>query len=126
VANIAFDSDGNNYSGSHLNKARHRHHALRGKLQKKGTKSAKRLLKKRRRKEQRFATNVNHTISKSVVALAERTGRGLALEDLDGIRDRVRAKKKPYAPWGRRSPRLATTTGRRRKPVRSRRWLPNS
>ena len=47
VANIAFDSDGNRYSGTHVNKVRHRHHALRSKLQKKGTKSAKRLLKKR-------------------------------------------------------------------------------
>jgi len=93
IANIAFDSDGNSYSGTHLNKVRHRNHALRRKLQKKGTKSAKRLLKKRRRKERLFATSINHTISKSVVALAERTGRGLALEELDGIRDRVRAKK---------------------------------
>jgi putative transposase len=93
VANIAFDSDGNSYSGTHLNRVRHRHHALRRKLQQRGTKSAKRLLKKRRRKERRFAANVNHTISKSVVALAERTGRGLALEDLKGIRERTRARK---------------------------------
>jgi putative transposase len=93
IANLAFDSDGNNYSGTHVSKLRHRHHALRRKLQAKGTKSAKRLLRKRRRKEQRFAATVNHTISKSVVSLAERTGRGIALEDLDGIRDRVRARK---------------------------------
>lgn len=93
VSNIAFDSDGNNYSGAHLNRARHRHHALRRKLQTKGTKSAKRLLKKRRRKERRFATNLNHIISKSVVTLAQRTGRGIVLEELDGIRDRIRAKR---------------------------------
>jgi hypothetical protein len=92
VANIAFDSDGNSYSGTHLNRVRHRHHALRQKLQKKGTKSAKRLLKRRSRKEQRFATNANHIISKSVVALAQRTERGLALEELDGIRERIRAE----------------------------------
>jgi IS605 OrfB family transposase len=93
LSNIAFDSDGNSYSGTHLNRVRHRHHALRQKLQQKGTKSARRLLRKRHRKERRFATNLNHLISKSVVALAERTGRGLALEDLKGIRERTRARK---------------------------------
>jgi IS605 OrfB family transposase len=92
VANIAFDSDGNRYSGTHLNRVRHRHHALRQKLQTKGTKSAKRLLRKRSLKERRFATNLNHIISKSVVALAQRTERGLALEDLKGIRERTRAR----------------------------------
>jgi putative transposase len=30
IANIAFDSDGNRHSGTHVNKVRHRHHALRG------------------------------------------------------------------------------------------------
>ena len=49
IVEIAFDSDGRNYSGSTVNKMRHRNRALRRKLQKKGTKSAKRLLKKRRR-----------------------------------------------------------------------------
>jgi putative transposase len=39
IANIAFDSDGNSYSGTHINRVRHRRHALRQKLQKKGTKA---------------------------------------------------------------------------------------
>ena len=93
VANIAFDSDGNRYSGTQVNKVRHRNYALRKKLQKKGTKSAKRLLRKRKRKEQRFATETNHTISKRIVTLAKRTERGIALEELDGIRDRIRARR---------------------------------
>jgi hypothetical protein len=49
-------------SGDQLNGIRNRYFRLRKKLQKKGTKSAKRLLKKRRRKEKRFATNVNHQL----------------------------------------------------------------
>jgi putative transposase len=93
VACIAFDSDGNSYSGKQINKVRHRNKALREKLQKKGTKSAKRLLRKRRRKERRFAADSNHVISKRIVTLAQRTERGIALEELDGIRDRIRAKK---------------------------------
>jgi len=44
-------------------------------------------------RERRFATDVNHCISKQLVKKAKRTGRGLALEDLSGIRDRVRVRK---------------------------------
>jgi putative transposase len=93
IVNIASDSDGRHYSGARLNGLRHRHRRLRGKLQKKGTKAAKRLLKMRRRKESRFARHENHCISKKIVAEAERTGRGIALEDLTGIRGRVRARR---------------------------------
>jgi IS605 OrfB family transposase len=93
IANIATDSDGENWSGNHINSARHRHRRLRKKLQQKGTKSAKRLLRKRRRRESRFAKDVNHCISKRLVAKAERTKRAIALEDLEGIRQRVRARR---------------------------------
>ena len=92
VVNIAVDSDGNVYSGSHVRSMRHRHRKLRTKLQKKGTKSAKRKLKQLSGKERRFATNTNHVISKQIVALAKGTGRGIALEDLSGIRDRITAR----------------------------------
>jgi IS605 OrfB family transposase len=40
-----------------------------------------------------MAANVNHIISKTIVSTAERTGHGIALEDLSGIRDRVRLRK---------------------------------
>ncbi len=93
IVNIAADSDGETYSGGHLNGLRKRHARLRSRLQRKGTKSAKRLLKKRRRKERRFATNVNHVISKRLVAKAKGTGRGIALENLKGIRDRLNGSK---------------------------------
>src|SRR5690606_15808845 len=75
VVNIATDSDGTIYSGAQVNGLRRRHRRLRKRLQANGSKSAKRLLKKRRRKEHRFATDVNHTISKRIVAVAEGTGR---------------------------------------------------
>lgn len=89
IVNIAVDSDGVVYSGAHLNALRHRHARLRGKLQAKGTKSARRLLRKRRMKESRFARWVNHNISKALVNTAQRHSLGLALEDLKGIRERV-------------------------------------
>jgi putative transposase len=102
LKNIAADSDGETYSGAHLANLRKRHNRLRRKLQKKGTKSAKRLLKKRRRKERRFATNQNHIIAKAIVRKAQDTGRGIALEDLTGIRERTtvrRAQRSAHGSW---------------------------
>ena len=93
IANIATTSDGTKYAGRGLNRVRHRNQRLRQKLQAKRTKSAKRLLRKRRRKEARFAADTNHVISKRIVTEAQRTGRGIALEDLTGIRGRVRLRK---------------------------------
>jgi putative transposase len=91
---IAHTSDGERFSGSTVNNNRARNVRLRRKLQKKGTKAAKRLMRRRKRKEQRFARDVNHVISKKIVGAAQRTGRGIALEDLSGIRVRVRASKR--------------------------------
>jgi putative transposase len=93
IANIATTDDGTRHSGRYLNRQRHRARHLRAKLQAKGTKSAKRLLKKRARREARFAAGTNHLIAKRIVTEAERTGRGIALEDLTGIRARVRLRK---------------------------------
>ncbi|WP_433455662.1 IS200/IS605 family accessory protein TnpB-related protein [Streptomyces sp. CA-142005] len=58
-------------------------------IQAKQTRGAKQLLKKRARREARHATHINHKVSKTVVAVAQRTGRGIALEGLRGIRERV-------------------------------------
>lgn len=93
IANIATTSTGYRAAGRGLNRHRKRQLDLRRKLQAKGTKSAKRRLKNRRRKEQRHATNINHIISKKIVTEAERTSNGIALEDLGGIRQRVRLRK---------------------------------
>nr|WP_328756397.1 transposase [Streptomyces sp. NBC_00271] len=93
IVNIATTSDGEIMAGRELNRTRLRERGLRAKLQKKNTSSAKRRLKKRRRKEARRARDINHKIAKHVVAEAERTGRGIALEDLTGIRERVRLRK---------------------------------
>lgn len=97
VVNIAVDSDGEVHSASQVNNVRHRHRRLRRKLQRKGTRSAKRRLKKLSGKERRFAKDVNHCISKHLVAKAERTMRGIALENLTGIRSRIRARRSQRA-----------------------------
>ena len=79
--------------GARLDRYRKRQQRLRKRLQAKKTASARRLLKRRRRKEARFAADLNHQISKRIVAEAERTGRGIAVEQLGGIRERVRLRK---------------------------------
>jgi putative transposase len=93
IANLATDSDGTTHSGKAVRAVRYRNRQLRRRLQSKGTKSAKRLLRKRRRKESRFARDANHVISKAIVREAEGTGRGIKLEDLSGIRSRVTVRK---------------------------------
>lgn len=89
IKNIAVDSDGNVHSSSALNNVRERYARQRAQLQSKRTKSAKRKLKNLSGKEARFRQDANHCISKELVQLAKGTGRGIALEDLSGIRDRV-------------------------------------
>jgi IS605 OrfB family transposase len=91
IVNLATDSDGVAYSGKAVRAVRNRQ--LRKRLQSRGTKSARRLLRKRRRRESRFARDVNHVISKAIVREAKGTGRGIKLEDLSGIRGRVTVRK---------------------------------
>ena len=97
IAEIASTSDGKRYSGSEVKSVRHRHRRLRTKLQRKQTRAAKRRLKKLAGSERRFATHVNHCISKQIVAEAKRSGRGIAIEDLGGIRERVKAGRQQRA-----------------------------
>jgi putative transposase len=100
IARIATDSDGQSFSGAHVRNLRKRHRRLRGKLQSKQTKSAKRRLRDRRRKEQRYASDLNHQISKKIVDKAKRTNRAIVLENLSGIRSRVRVQKARRAEMG--------------------------
>ncbi|GAA3216584.1 RNA-guided endonuclease TnpB family protein [Nonomuraea helvata] len=90
IVNLATTSDGTNYSGQKLSHYRRRMARIRAELQARGTKSAKRKLKRRARQEARHATHTNHQIAKEIVTDAQRTGRGIAVEELAGIRDRVR------------------------------------
>ncbi len=94
IANIATDSDGEQHAGNGVEKVRRKHNLQRKRLQKKNTKGAKKKAKRVAGKEARFRRHENHVISKSIVTTAKGTGRGIAVEDLGGIRDRLPA-------WGR-------------------------
>jgi IS605 OrfB family transposase len=89
IVNLATTSDGTNHQGRRLTRYRRWQARKRAELQAKRTRSSVQLLKKRAKKEARHATHLNHTIATTVVAVAQRTGRGIALEELRGIRDRV-------------------------------------
>src|SRR3990167_8757423 len=84
ITNIAVDSDGEVHSASAVNNIRYRHRRLRAKLQRKGTKAAKRRLKALSGHESRFTKWTNHNLSKKMVAKAQGTKRAIALEDLTG------------------------------------------
>lgn len=103
VVNIAVDSQGRSYTGANVEKVRHRHQSRRRALQKIGSKSAKRALRLASGKQRRFQRHTNHVVSKAIVADAQRGRSALALEDLEGIRDRIQAKRRQRARlhnWG--------------------------
>jgi IS605 OrfB family transposase len=93
IVNVATDSDGNRYTGTLLEAVRQRCARARQTYQATGTRSAKRRLVKMAKQEARFRRDVNHTISKQLVAHAKDTKAALSLEELTGIRDRMTVRK---------------------------------
>lgn len=100
IMNLSTDSDGVQYSGLGVESKRVKTRKIRSSLQSCGTRSARRHLKKLSGKESRFRRDVNHCISKSIVAKAKGTERGIALEDLSGIRERTTVRKQQRAMFG--------------------------
>lgn len=86
---LAVDSDGETFSGDDVERRRHIFAHRRRNLQRKGTKAAKRKLRQISGKQDRFQSNTNHEIAKQIVRKAKDTGRGIAVEDLGGIRERT-------------------------------------
>jgi IS605 OrfB family transposase len=103
IVNLAVDSDGTVYSGAAVDERRRVFAHRRRNLQRKRTHSARRKLQALKRGQARSQRDTNHTISKRVVAVAEGTARGIALEDLKGIRARAgtvaRRQRARHANW---------------------------
>jgi putative transposase len=97
IVNIATDSDGDSHSGEDVERTRRKHHRNRRSLQRKGTRGAKKRLKKLAGREGRFRKHENHCISKRLVSKAKDTDRGIVLEDLKHIRDRITVRAKDRA-----------------------------
>src|SRR5258708_18860991 len=86
IVNLATDSEGQTFTGAKVHEVRQRYHQRRQELQRVGTPSAKRRLKKLSGREKRFQKDINHKISKTLVRKAVVSRKALALEDLTGIR----------------------------------------
>ena len=89
VVNVAVTSDGTVYSSESIERKRRQYASHRQRLQLRGTKNAKRRIRKAGRKESRFRRDVNHRIAKEIVRTAKGTSRGIAVEDLNGINKRT-------------------------------------
>jgi putative transposase len=93
IVNLATDSEGQTFTGAKVREVRQRYHKRRQELQRVGTRSAKRRLKKLSGREKRFQKDTNHKIAKTLVHKAVVSRKALALEDLTGIRERTTVRR---------------------------------
>jgi hypothetical protein len=96
IANIATDSDGHRHSGRDVEWVRRKHNLQRKRLQRKGTKGAKKKIRRMRDKEARF----------------RRHGESRHLQANRRVRQAHRSRNRPRGP--RRHPRAGHGSGRRR------------
>jgi len=93
IYNLATTSTGLKFSGRQAMHVRRHYSKLRQSLQAKGTKGAKRLLRRLSGKEQRWMRDLNHRISKAIVQSCQ-LGDTIVMEDLKHIRNRIKVAKK--------------------------------
>jgi len=92
INNLATCSNDLRFSGKKAMHIRRRFQALRSALQKKGTRGARKLLKRLSGKESRMIRWINHNISRRIVdSLTE--GDVIVMEKLTGIRGRTKVRK---------------------------------
>ena len=89
IKNIATDSDGETYEGAALNELRKSREKTRASLQSRGTRSARKALKRISGRERITTKIANHTIAKALVAKAKQESKAICLEELKGIRART-------------------------------------
>lgn len=94
IDNLAVTSTGRFFSGDELNHRRRRFEEIRGQLQAKGTQSAHRTIQRMEGRENRYACDTLHTISKQLVHEAKQHDVDvIAFENLDKIRDDLPPQK---------------------------------
>jgi len=96
LTDIAVTSDGKKYSAEWLNQYREKRRKIRSSIQRKGTRSSKKLQKRLRGKERTTATIQNHTIAKRIVQSAKEQGKGISIEDLTNIRFTAKRRNKKF------------------------------
>jgi IS605 OrfB family transposase len=103
IVNLAMDSHGTPYSGTTIDVKRQRYEKRRKQLAHHGTRAARRRLRLLKGRQARFQSDTNHGIAKKIVQTAQRSDAGIALEDLTGIRSRVKARREQrarHSNWG--------------------------
>ncbi len=101
ISRLAVTSQPRFFGSKHLKETNNRYFRLRRALQGKGTKSAKKHLKRLSGKLKRFQQNANHVVTKQIVASLF-PGDTLAMENLTDIRERVkgrRAQRRAMSNW---------------------------
>jgi IS605 OrfB family transposase len=93
IAQLATLDDGTSFSGEEVDRVRDRYNGTRASLQSKGMNGAKRVLRRLRGRERRSQKSINHRISKRIVEKAKAEGKGVRVEDLTGIREKMRVRR---------------------------------
>lgn len=86
---IAVTSHNQRWDGQQIKDAKDKFSKVRASLQAKGTKGARRALKRLSGRERRYQTWLNHTISRAIIQDALSSNAAIAIENLTGIRDRT-------------------------------------
>lgn len=93
INRLAVTSHPRFFGGKRIKETNNRYFRLRRSLQGKGTKSAKRHLKKVSGRLQRFQRDANHVVSKQIVSACQ-PGDTLVMENLTDIRERTKGRRK--------------------------------
>lgn len=104
IVNLCTTDDGTVFTGAAVQRVRTKRFRHRQRLQKRGTRNAKRRLRKIAGKERRFQKDVNHCISKALVQKAVDDRKALRVEDLTHIRQRTagtvrRSQRRQHSAW---------------------------
>ena len=94
INNLAVTSDCKFFNSCKVKQAKRRFKFIRSKLQAKGTRASKRLLRKIAGRETRYMVWINHNVSKNIVSSFD--GNKIVMEDLKGIRKQNRSRKMNY------------------------------
>jgi IS605 OrfB family transposase len=86
LVSIATLSNGKEFNSKNLQDYRDKRQKIRSSVQSKRTRGSKKLLKRLSGRERTHASITNHTIAKQIVKIAKEENKGIALEDLKGIR----------------------------------------
>lgn len=86
LVSIATLSNGKEFNSNQLQSYREKRQKVRSSVQSKRTRGSKKLLKRLSGRERTTASIINHTIAKQIVQLAKAENKGIAIEDLKGIR----------------------------------------